>query len=293
MACLASYNGCCRCGSGCDRHSSRPRAAQGDYALVPLNHSHRADRPLRDYIADDNALDSARGLRPGRVFSGVQDPAAIDRDGPYGYHLHSPRCRSLPHIYEDYLDLPDPNWRFSYIYPLPGMEAGRVRWSSDQIRAYNRDVLRHNGQIARRKAASVPGEYMMLHPMMDPHGRFPPGFDRPVGIEDFFGWEGKWHSHLFLNAIIQNPSQIFVSATLCTTSITCSPVSQNLSLTATATTMACHCQKTWNVYSSSTPLSKISDANSNGSSSSSTTVPDAWPNNLVCNYLQHRTLFPG
>lgn len=193
MAYHPNYNDCYRCDSGYERHSSRPRATHGDYALVPLNHSHRADRPLRDYIADENALDSACILRPARIFGGGGDSGAIDREGPYRYHPHSPRCRNVPHTCddEDYLDQPDPNWRFSYTYPLACMETGRVRWGPDQIRAYNRDVLRHNNQIARRKAAGVAGENMMLHPMMDPHGRFPPGFDRPVGVEDFFRLEGK------------------------------------------------------------------------------------------------------
>ncbi len=71
------------------------------------------------------------------------------------------------------------------------MEGGRVRWGPDQIRAYNRDVLRHNNQIARRKAAGASAEYMMLHPTMDLQGRFPPGFDAPMRLEEFFGLDGK------------------------------------------------------------------------------------------------------
>jgi hypothetical protein len=198
MSCPASYAGNCYCDLENDLHPPRPRLVRGDYALVPLTHSHRADRPLSEYISDDSPLNTACTLRHRPILGGVADAAVIDRDGPYGHHSYYPHCRSLPQSYDDvdYLDLPDPNWRFSHTYPLPCMEAGRVRWGPDQIRAYNRDVLRHNNQIARRKAVGVPGEYMMLHPTMDLQGRFPPGFDRPMRVEDFFGLDGKQPSHL-------------------------------------------------------------------------------------------------
>lgn len=196
MACHAVHPARFRFDLENELFAPRTRLVHGDYALVPVNSSHRmhSDRPLSHYYADDNALDTRCALRPHHMIAA--DAALIDRDGPYSY---SARCRNHPHICDDaeYFDLPDPNWRFSYKYPLQCMEPGGARWSPDQIYAYNRDVLRHNNQIARRRAAGVPGEYMMLYPIMDPLGRFPPGFDRPLPIQDFFGMDGKQHSHHF------------------------------------------------------------------------------------------------
>jgi hypothetical protein len=199
MACLASCGGIYRHDLDTELHLPRTRLVRGDYALVPVTHSHRvhSDRPLSHYYNEDTALDAHCALRPRATFGGVTDASLIDRTGPFDCHSCVPRCRGVPHIHDDteYLELPDPNWRFSYTYPLQCMEAGGVRWSPDQIHAYNREVLRHNNLIARKRAVGAPGEYMMLHPMMDPHGRFPPGFDRPLMCEEFLNMDGKQHSH--------------------------------------------------------------------------------------------------
>ena len=196
MACLASHPGFCRHDLETELRSPRARLAHGDYALVPLSHPHRAqsDRPLSHYINDDTALDARCALQHRSILGGVEDAAVIDRVGPFGCSQYAPRCGSLCND-ADYLEMPDPGWRFSYTYPLQCVEAGGVRWSPEQIHAYNRDVLRHNNQIARRRNVGVPGEYMMLHPMMDPVGRFPPGFDRPLRLQDFFSMDGKQCSY--------------------------------------------------------------------------------------------------
>lgn len=195
MACIASYPGLCRHDLETELALPRARLVHEDYALVPLSRSHRIhpDRPLSHYIADDAALDSHYANQRRPSLRRLADDAVIDRAGPYAYSSTLPRCTSVMSPYDDaeYLDLPDPNWRFSYTYPLQCMEPGGVRWSPNQIHAYNRDVLRHNNQIARRRAAGVPGQYMMLHPMMDSLGRFPPGFDRPLSLQDFFGMDGN------------------------------------------------------------------------------------------------------
>ena len=201
MPCIANHPGLCRHELDAELALPRARLAHEDYALMPLSHSHHMhpDRPLSHYIADDSALDTLYSHRRRPIFRGFADDALIDRTGPYAHSPYIRRCRSLTCPYNDAecLELPDPNWRFSYSYPLQCMEPGGVRWSPSQIHAYNRDVMRHNNQIARRRAAGVPGEYMMLHPMMDALGRFPPGFDRPLSLQDFFGMDGKQHSHLF------------------------------------------------------------------------------------------------
>lgn len=195
MPCNASHPGCCRHDLDSELALPRARLAHEDYALVPLSHSHHAhsDRPLSHYIADDSALDPHYSHRRRPIHRCYPDDASIAQS-PY-----IPRCRNpgSPHNDAECLELPDPNWRFSYSYPLQGMEPGGVRWSPGQIHAYNRDVIRHNNQIARRRAAGVPGEYMKLHPMMDSLGRFPPGFDRPLSLQEFFGMDGKQDSHLF------------------------------------------------------------------------------------------------
>lgn len=199
MACLAHHQGICRYDLRNELLLPRARLLHSDYALVPLNHSQRArsDRPLAHHIADDSALDARCGLRHRSLLGGVADSAVIDRIGPFGGSTCSPRCRSLPHLYDDaeYLDVPE-HWQFSHTYPLQCKESGGIGRSPDQIQAYNRDVLRHNNQIARRRNVGVPGEYMMLHPMMDPLGRFAPGFDRPMPFDHFLAMDGKRHSYL-------------------------------------------------------------------------------------------------
>lgn len=201
MACLDNYHGLSRRDLEDELYSPRARLVHGDYPLLPVNRSRRlhSDRPLSHFIADDGAHDARCAARHRPLLDSITDPAGIEREGPYDYSSCIPRCRTLPRLYNDadYLDPPDPHWRFSYTYPLPCMEPGGAPWSPDQIRTYNRDVLRHNNQIARRQAVGAPGEYMMLHPMMDQFGRFPPGFDSPLHPSEFFSMDGKQHFHIF------------------------------------------------------------------------------------------------
>jgi hypothetical protein len=212
MPYLASHPGFCRHGSGNEVYSPRPRLeVHGDFALVPLSPAHRghSNRSLAQYINDDNALDKRCALQHRSFLSGFEDAAAIDRNGPFVYPSCAPRCRSHPRLCDDYYPgAPDSNRRFPHTYPLQCMEPGAVRWSPDQIQAYNRDVLRYNNQIARRRDGSVPGEYMMLHPMMDPLGRFPPGFDRPLRLQDFFSMDGEQRSYLLPKRIFSTPSHL-------------------------------------------------------------------------------------
>ncbi|KAF7509978.1 hypothetical protein GJ744_007292 [Endocarpon pusillum] len=193
MACLADYPAFCRHDLDNELHAPQARLISGDYALVPIKRTHRScsDRPLAHYINDDNALDIRYPLRHRSILGGASDDAIIDRHGPFLSSSYSPRYRSLPHLCDDadHLDLPDANWRLPYTYPLQCMEPGGVRWSPEQIHAYNRDVLRHNNQIARRRNAGLPDECMMLLPMMDSLGRFPPGFDRPLRLQEFFNMD--------------------------------------------------------------------------------------------------------
>jgi hypothetical protein len=195
MPCLISDSGFCRHDLENEVCSSRPRLLHGDFALVPLPHTHRGhtNRSLAQHISDDNALETRCALQHRSFHSRVEDAAVIDRNGPFIPTSCAPRCRCRGHAHlcDDYLDGPDIDRRFPYTYPLQCMEPGGVRWSTDQIHAYNRDVLRHNAQIARRRDDGVSGEYMMLHPVMDPHGRFPPGFDRPLRAQDFLSMDGK------------------------------------------------------------------------------------------------------
>lgn len=190
MACLTTQPGPCRHDLEDELYSPRARLVHGDCHLVPGNNSHRAhsNRPLSHYINGDGALSGPCTHQHRNIVD-----STIDRWGPYNHSSCVPQCGSLPHTSceSDYLDLPDPNWRFSYTYPLPCAESGSVRWRPDQIHAYNRDVLRHNNQIARRRNVGVSGECVMLHPMMDPLGRFPPGFDRPLALPEFFEMDGE------------------------------------------------------------------------------------------------------
>jgi len=200
MPCLISHPEFCRHDLENEGCSSRTRLLHGDFALVPLPHPHRghSNRSLAQHINDDNALETRCALQHRFFPSRVEDAAAIDRNGPFIHTLCTPRCRGHSHLCDDYLDAPDSNRRFPHTYPLQCMEPGGVRWSPDQIQAYNRDVIRHNDQIARRRCYGVPGEHMMLHPVMDPHGRFPPGFDRPLRLQDFLSMDGKRQIYLLL-----------------------------------------------------------------------------------------------
>jgi hypothetical protein len=201
MACLTTYQGLCRHDLEDELNSPRTRLVHGDYALVPLasNRREHSDYPLSHYINNDSALSPPCALRHRAVLRGVTDAAAIDRQGPFGYSSYTPRCRSAPQPYDDaeYFDVPRAGWRFPHTYPLQCIEPGGSRWSPEQIHAYNRDVVRHNNQIASRRMVGVPSEYMMLHPMMDPLGRFPPGFDRPWRLDEFLAMDGKQRPHLF------------------------------------------------------------------------------------------------
>lgn len=215
MACLASHPGFCHHDLGNEIYSPRPRLVHGDFAVVPLAPSNRghSNRSLAQHINDDNALDTRCALQHPSNFGGVGDAALIDRNGPFICSSCAPRCRSHPHLCDDHLDVPE-GWQSPYTYPLQCMEPGGVRWGPDQIHAYNRDVLRHNNQIARRRDGGVPGKYLMLHPMMDPLGRFPPGFDRPLRLQDFFSMDGKQHSHLLPVRSFSMPSSLIILLTI-------------------------------------------------------------------------------
>jgi hypothetical protein len=198
MPCLISHSEFCRHDLENEVCSSRPQILHGDFALVPLPHSHRghSNRSLAQHINDDNALEARCALQHRSFPSRAEDAVVIDRNGPFIHTSCTSPCRGYPHHCDDYLDAPNSHRRFPHTYPLQCMEPGGVRWSPDQIHAYNRDVIRHNNQIARRRDHGVPGEYMMLHPVMDPHGRFAPGFDRPLRLQDFLGMDGKRRSYL-------------------------------------------------------------------------------------------------
>ncbi len=259
MACLADYPAFCRHDLDNELHSPQARLISEDYAIVPVKRTHRSysERPLAHYINDDNASDIRSALRHRPMLGGVADDAIIDRHGPFLSSSYSPRYRSLPHLCgdADHLDLPDSNWQLPYTYPLQCMEPGGVRWGPDQIHAYNRDVLRHNNQIARRTNAGVQGEYMMLLPMMDPQGQFPPGFDRPLRLQEFLNMDGKQEIHtlavqsslITLLAILLPQNHTVPFLCRARTPTPHSHVQQNGSLTATGSTTASATQKTSNV----------------------------------------------
>jgi hypothetical protein len=191
MACHTSYPRLYRQDLENECRSPLARLGHGEYALVPLENSRR--RSLAYHINDDSAHDTRCVLDHRPILGGVSDTAIIDRDGPFVRCACAPRCRSLPHSCDDaeHLELTANNGRFPYRYPVRCVEPGGVRWGPEEIQAYNRVVLRYNNQIGRRGAADMPGEPMMLYPMMDTLGRFPQGFDRPVRLPDFLDMDGE------------------------------------------------------------------------------------------------------
>lgn len=199
---FADYTGLSRYDLENELSLPRARLIHGDYALVPLRSSRRAHsshHPLTHYTSDGVPFGQLGALGNRSILHPVRDAALVDRDGPYRCSSCTPRCEVHPQTHDDleYLDIPHPGWHFPYAYPLSCMEPGGLRWGSDQIQEYNRDVLRHNNQIARRRSINVPAEYMMLHPMMDSLSRFSPGFDSPRSISEFLAMEGKQHSPFF------------------------------------------------------------------------------------------------
>jgi hypothetical protein len=288
-----------------DIYSHRARLVDGGYALIhlPSPQRVRASDPLAHHITnDERAIDDAYALGHRNAIAEIADASAIDREGPYtdaSSRIRSPylhRYRTNPPLYDDLdlFDSPRPGWHFPHSYPISGLEPGGSRLGAEQIRAYNRDVLRHNNQIARRRATGVPSEYLMLHPMMDPLGRFPPGFDRPMNMEDYLAVDGKQFRSI-IHKDHGHPLFFFDSSHSNLSSKPTADVfdSQNPSSTPIVTSTPSPNLEAWNGTSCSTPPSPqlhfpTSAATSNRSSFSNSTAPAAFPNNLPSSSSQRR-----